>query len=133
MSKGQEWLPRAYLAFVLIITLFALVVVPLADIGGGFPRGQGTLVFFVLLALGLSQVLLARLVLLPPMIANPEVSEEQVALFAYPVAYAPVLLGLVISTLTGQGLLVLPFSAIALSVFFIYRSYLAENKEQPRR
>jgi hypothetical protein len=35
--------------------------------------------------------------------------------------------------MTGQGLLVLPFSAIALSAFFVFRSYLAENKERPRR
>lgn len=133
MSKGQEWLPRAYPAIVSIISLFAVVVIPLADIGGGYPRGAGTLLFFVFLAVGLFQVLLIRVVVLPSIFANPETSEEQAAILACSFASAPAIFGLFISVLTGQGLLVLPFSAIALSAFFIYRSYLAENKEQPRR
>ena len=117
----------------LIFTLFALVVIPLVGIDGGSPRGQGTLIFFVLLALGLSQVLLVRLVLLPPMIADPETPEESAAALAYSFANATAIYGLVISVMTGQGLLVLPFSAIALSAYFMFSSYLAENRERPRR
>ena len=133
MSKGQEWLPRAFLAMTLLVTLFAVVVIPLVGLDGGSSRGQGTLFFFVLLPLGLSQILLVRLVLLPPMIANPETPEESAAALAYSFANATAIYGLVISIMTGQGLLVLPFSAVALSTFFMFSSYLAENRERPRR
>ena len=124
MSDLQRWLPGVGFVWILIMISFGLFESPrLAELVD-LPAQMGTVLFVVLLAIAIINVPTMRLLVLPRVMAGAEPHKEEVVLTSYMFAVAPATYGLVISLVTGQGLLTLPFAVIALFGLFINWSYL---------
>ncbi len=128
MNDGQGPFPGIMLGNVLTLTLIALIVVPLADLGLGFDKSTSAFIFGVLLFTGIAEVLIVRLIVLPSILAKPGTPQGAAVTTGYSVASAPAIYGLVVSIITGQGLLALPFAAVAIYGFVAIWAYLRESQ-----
>ena len=130
MNEPQRWLPAVTLGAILWLTIIGLTVGPVtnSNVGIDVEKGISTLLVGVLFAVGVVDLLTVRFLLLPSMIGNAQTLQDRdkVAITGYAFAVAPATYGVVISIVTGQGLLALPFGAIALYALSVVRSYRRE-------
>ena len=124
MSDLQRWLPQVAFVWILLMISFGLFEVPRLDLSVDLPAQIGTVVFVFLLGMAIINMTTIRFLFLPRALARPEPRTDQIVLTSYIFAVAPATYGLVISLVTGQGLLTLPFAVIALFGLFINWSYL---------
>ena len=130
VKKAEKWFPTATLAAILYLTFTGVVAVPLGDINLGLGKETSAVLFGVLLALAVENVLVARFLFLPYMIARPQARWDRVVVTGYGHALAAVVYGLLISMLTGQGLLTLPFAALALCGWVMVWAYLRRSRDR---
>jgi hypothetical protein len=124
MGKPEKWFPPVTLGAILYLTFTGVVAVPLGEVSWGVGKETGALLFGVLTAVAVIQILLARFLFLPSMIARPQARQDRVVVIGYARPLAAVVYGVLISILTGQGLLTLPFAALALCGWVMVWSYL---------
>ncbi len=127
MNKSQKWLPAATLAAILCFTLIGIGLSRGGDIYVNVEKGTGAFIIAVLVAVGIFNVATVRFHLLPRAIANPKAAPEAVVMVGYSFAVAPSIYGIVASIITGEGLLALPFGAIAIGGLVVVWSYLRES------
>ena len=123
MKDLQRWLPGMAFVWTIFFALFALFTAPNLQTDFRVDEQVGTILFAVLLGIGLFHLVTVRFLVLPVTMRNPEARKDQVIMIAYMFAVAPVMYGLVLALFTGQGLLALPFSTMAflgLAVVWIY-------------
>jgi len=134
MNEPQKWLPVAALIIILWLTIIGLTVGPVTNDNVGLDVDTGTrgLTIGILAVVGFVNLLTVRFLVLPRAATNPDAREEQIAVTGYSFATAPAIYGVVVSIVTGQGLLALPFGAIALYGLFVVWSYLRESSGSPR-
>ena len=106
--------------------VLSLVVEPVLESSGA------TLIFVLLLAISVSEVIMARFVVRKQIAQKEESSETQARVLASAFAGAIAVYGLIIGILTGHWFLVVPFGAIA---FFAsrYLHDLIEEENEPLR
>ncbi len=131
-SDATKWMPGATLAGILLFTLAALVLVPLLGLTTGLDGREGTLVVAMLLVVGVVQLAVVRLLVLPGAISNPDATEEQTTILAYSFPQSAAIYGLVASITTGQGFVALPLGAIALLSWLVVRAYLRGSYGEDR-
>ena len=124
MSDLQRWLPRVAFVWILFVISFGLFEVPRLELSVDLPAQTGTILFVLLLVIAIINVTTIRFLFLPRALARPEPHKDQIVLTSYIFAVAPATYGLVISLVTGQGMLTLPFAVIAFFGLFVYWSYL---------
>ena len=113
MHNSPKWLPWTALAWVAFMVLFSFRI---TTIGGG-PNIDGwlaTALIAVLFVLGIAGTLTIRYLFLPNADKVPEERKHLVPLMSYMFVTAPAVYGLGLATFTGNGLIGLPFGAIAL-------------------
>jgi hypothetical protein len=124
VRKAEKWFPLVSLAAILYLAFVGVVAMPLGEVNWGVGKETGALLFGVLLTLAVMHLLTARFLLLPHMIARPQARRDRVVVTGYGRPLAAVVYGPLISSLTGQGLLTLPFAALALCGWVMVWSYL---------
>ena len=112
------------LVWTIFFTLFAIFTAPNLPTDFRVNGLVGTILFAVLLGIGLFYLVTVRFLVLPVTMRNPEARKDQVIMIAYVFAVAPVMYGLVLVLFTGQGLLALPFSTMAFLGLAVVWSYL---------
>ncbi len=136
MNEPQRWLPAVTLGAILWLTIIGLTVGPVTNSNVGIDVGKGTgaLLTGILVAVGVVNLLTVRFLILPPMAANAHTRRDRnrVAITGYAFTEAPAIYGVVTAIFTGEGVLALPFGAIALFAVFVVWSYLREYVETPR-
>jgi len=123
MERAAKWFPMASLVGILYLAFTGVVVAPVAAVDWDVERGTSGLLFGVLLVLALEHVLSARFWVLPSMIARQR-PHYRVVVIGHTHAVAAVMYGPLMSIITGQGLLTLPFAALALSGWVTIWAYL---------
>jgi hypothetical protein len=125
MIQRQSVLPTLWLVSTVVFTVAGVVV-------GFFMEGtlddatMEAVVVAILLIVAVSETFLVRFVLLPSSVRHPEATREQAESLGYAFAHASAVYGTVASIMTGQGLLALPFGAIAAVSWLVVHSYLEE-------
>jgi hypothetical protein len=84
-----------------------------------------TVVPIVMLFVGVSGFLLARLIVLPQMARKADVLPQTLASAGYAFAEAPATYGVVAALIAGHGWVALPFGALALAFWSNVRSFIA--------
>ena len=135
MNEPQKWLPAVALIIILWLTIVGLAVGPVTNDNVGIDVDSGTsaLIIGILAVVAFINLLTVRFLVLPRAVTNPDAREEQIAVMGYSFATAPAIYGVVVSIVTGQGLLALPFGAIALYALFVVWCYLRESFGSPRK
>ena len=123
MSGSKEWIPGTSLVFIVFCTVYGLARVPTWPIDLELSIVVAVAITSVLLVIGVAQILTVRYLVLPHARANVSASEKTVVLWSYYFAVAPAVYGIIIPVFTSQGLLALPFGAIALVGLALVWSY----------
>jgi len=121
------WLLIGSIVLVLFFGQFSLLTAPrVTETGDGLPlnRDLSTSLTVLLLLVGVSGIAIVRWLFLPQVERGKRGTPEQTALASLMFAVAPSVFGVVIVTFTGQGLLSLPFSALALVGIRVIYPYL---------
>ncbi len=124
MRGAEKWFPLVTLIAIFYLAFTGVVAVPLSEVKWGVGAETSALLFGALLALAVINVLLARFLLLPAVIARPQARKDRVVVIGYAHPLAAVVYGPLISIFTAQGLLTLPFAAVALCGWVMVWSYL---------
>jgi hypothetical protein len=112
------------LGYVVALTLFAVFAPRLYGIGGWLGAQSGALLFTLLMVVSIANLLVVRFLFLPGH-ARGELTSPPTLNYSSPMAIAT--FGLLVSLITGQGLLALPFGAIALIGLIVIAMYLRNS------
>ena len=126
MNGADRWFPFACLVQIVVFTLLGIVLGPRLRDSPVLDGSSEILFVAIVLGVGIAHILTVRFFVLPGGMGNPDAERQQIVMASYQFAIAPAIYGLITSIFTTQGLLALPFGAIALWGFFLVWSYLRD-------
>jgi hypothetical protein len=123
---------RMAVAFVVVLGLFAALQAPEATQNYGVTVSNPGWTVVVLFLVSLTNVGVARFLLLPAVARRPDAAPDSVAFMGYAFAITPSIYGLIAVILSGEGWMSLPFSLLSLVAVVDLRLYFARAIEQPQ-
>lgn len=110
-----------------VYVVAALIVTYVAGVGPTAGTSVALIATLLLLLVSASHYFTLRFVVLPNVLGNPKSQADAPRNIADSFSGAPGIYGLVASIMTGQGLMVLPFAAISMALFYVLGSYVDEE------
>jgi hypothetical protein len=121
---------RMAVALVVVLGLFAALQAPEATQNYGVTVTNPGWTVLVLFLVSLTNVGVARFILLPAVARRPDAAPDSVAFMGYAFAVTPSIYGLIAVILSGEGWMSLPFSLLSLLAVVDLRLYFARAIER---
>ena len=120
---------RAAVVIVAVLGLYAALQAPDATENYGITFNHAGWTVVVLFLVGLTNVAVARFLLLPATARRQDATPDSLVIMGYTFAITPSIYGLVAVVLSGEGWMSLPFSLLSLVAVIDLRLYFARVDE----